>query len=44
VLIWVRLAVVARNTRQTLYRVKHGLLDAFLRQQLKNPAIPVRLA
>jgi hypothetical protein len=38
------LAAVARSTGQTLYRVKHGLLDEFLRQQLKNPVIPMRLA
>ena len=43
-LVWVRLAAVARSTGQTLYRVKHGLLEEFLRQQLKNPAIPMRLA
>ena len=43
-LVWVRLAAVARNTGQTLYRVKHGLLEEFLRQQLKNPVIPMRLA
>lgn len=43
-LVWVRLAAIARKTGQTLYRVKHGLLDDFLRQQLKNPSITMRLA
>lgn len=38
-LVWVRLAQLARKTGQTLYRLKHGLLDDYLRQQLKNPSI-----
>ena len=44
ILVWVRLATVAKQTGKTLYRVKHGLLDDFLRQQLKNPSINMRLA
>ena len=44
ILVWVRLAAVAKKTGQTLYRIKHGLLDDFLRQQLKNPTIAMRLA
>jgi len=44
ILVWVRLAAVAKKTGQTLYRIKHGLLDEFLRQQLKNPTIAMRLA
>lgn len=44
ILVWVRLAAVAKKTGQTLYRIKHGLLDEFLRQQLKNPSIAMRLA
>lgn len=44
ILVWVRLAAVAKKTGQTLYRLKHGLLDDFLRQQLKNPTIAMRLA
>jgi len=43
-LVWVRLAAVARQTGKTLYRVKHGLLEAFLRQQLKNPTVAMKLA
>lgn len=27
-----------------LFRLKHGLLDEFLRQQLKNPTIAMRIA
>lgn len=44
ILVWVRLAAVAKKTGETLYRLKHGLLDEFLRQQLKNPSIAMRLA
>lgn len=44
ILVWVRLAAIAKQTAQTLYRVKYGLLDDFLRQQLKNPTIAMQLA
>jgi hypothetical protein len=43
ILVWVRLAAVARQTAQTLYRVKHGILGEFLRQQLKNPTVAMTL-
>lgn len=43
-LVWVRLAHLARKTGQTLYRLKHGLLDDYLCQQLKNPSIRMKLA
>ncbi|MBR7780464.1 transposase, partial [Undibacterium rugosum] len=44
ILVWVRLAEIARKSQCTLYKVKHGLLDDFLCQQLKNPSIRMRLA
>jgi len=44
ILVWVRLKHVAHETQQTIYQVKHGLLDDYLRQQLKSPAIQMRLA
>ena len=44
ILVWIRLADIARQTKRTLYQVKHGLLDDFLCQQLKNPSIKMRLA
>lgn len=40
----VRLHQVAQETHQTIYQVKHGLLDEYLRQQLKSPAIRMSLA
>lgn len=43
-LVWVRLADVARQSKRTLYQVKQGLLDDFLSHQLKNPSIKMRLA
>lgn len=39
-----RLTDIARQTQQTIYRVKHGLLDSYLCQQLKNPSVKMRFA
>lgn len=44
ILVWVRLKQVAHETQQTVYQVKHGLLDDYLRQQLKSPTVQMRLA
>jgi hypothetical protein len=44
VLVWIRLTDVARKTSQTIYRVKRGLLDNYLRQELKNPAVSMTFA
>lgn len=44
VLVWIRLTDVARKTKQTIYRVKHGLLANYLRQELKNPAVSMAFA
>ncbi len=38
-LVWVRLKHIAYNTQQTVYKLKQGLLDDYLIQQLKNPTI-----
>ena len=43
-LVWTRLAEVAHYTKQTLYRVKHGLLDDYLCQQLRHPSVSMRFA
>lgn len=43
-LVWGRLAKIARETGKTLYRIKHQLLDEYLRQQLKNPSLKMVLA
>jgi hypothetical protein len=44
VLVWIRLTDVARKAAQTIYRVKHSLLDNYLRQELKNPAVRMAFA
>jgi hypothetical protein len=43
-LVWIRLTDITRQTQQTVYRVKHGLPDNYLCQQLKNPSVRTRLA
>lgn len=44
VLVWIRLTEVARKTRQTIYQVKRGLLDSYLRQELRNPTVSMGFA
>lgn len=43
-LVWLRLTDLARKTQKTVYRIKHGLLDNYLCQQLKNPSVKMRFA
>ena len=43
-LVWVRLKELATQTGQTVYQLKHGLLDDYLCQQLKNPSLKMSLA
>jgi hypothetical protein len=43
-LVWVRLKELATQTGQTVYQLKHGLLDNYLIQQLKNPSLTMRFA
>ncbi|MDP9314481.1 MAG: transposase, partial [Chloroflexota bacterium] len=38
------LKAVAIQTGRTVYQLKHGLLDDYLIQQLKNPSIKMVLA
>ena len=40
-LVWVRLAA---QTGRTVYQLKHGLLDDYLMQQLRNPSLRMVLA
>lgn len=44
VLVWIRLADVARRANQTIYRIKRSLMDDYLRQELKNPAVSMAFA
>jgi hypothetical protein len=43
-LAWIRLTDIARKTKQIVYCIKHGLLDDYLCQQLKNPSVKMRFA
>jgi len=38
-LVWTRLKQIAYTYAQTVYQLKRGLLDEYLRQQLANPTI-----
>jgi hypothetical protein len=44
ILVWVRLKQIAAETNHAIYKVKHGLLSGYLRQQLKSPAVTMVLA
>jgi hypothetical protein len=43
-LVWSRLKDLAYQSGQTIYRIKHGLLQDYLIQQLKNPTVQMVLA
>ena len=43
-LVWVRLKARAAETGRTVYQLKHGLLDDYLIQQLRNPSLKMVLA
>lgn len=38
-LVWIRLTQRARAAKKTIYAVKFGLLEDYMRQQLKNPSL-----
>lgn len=44
VLVWIHLTEVARKAGQTIYRIKHALLDNYLTHELRNPAVRMALA
>jgi len=43
-LVWVRLKQVAKETKKTVYHLKHDLLSDYLRLQLKSLAIQMTFA
>lgn len=43
-LVWVRFKELAAHTGRTMYQLKHGLLDDYLIQQLRNPSLRMALA
>ena len=44
ILVWVRLKQVAQESASTIYQLKHGLLDDYMRSQLRSPAIRMLFA
>jgi hypothetical protein len=44
ILVWVRLKQIAQETASTIYQLKQGLLDDYMRSQLRSPAIQMHLA
>src|SRR5579859_366097 len=44
ILVWVRLKQIAHDTASTLYQLKQGLLDLYMRSQLHSPAIQMQFA
>ena len=40
-LVWVRLNQLAHHTCLSIYQLKQGLLDDYMRQQLRRPSIPM---
>lgn len=43
-LVWSQLKMIAYQSCQTVYQIKHGLLSDYLIQQLKNPSVVMTLA
>jgi hypothetical protein len=43
-LVWVRLNALTKQAGQTIYQLKHGLLDDYLCQQLKKPSLTMAFA
>ena len=41
VLVWICLTRIARQTKKTVYQLKHGLLDNYLCEQLRSPRLIV---
>jgi hypothetical protein len=44
ILVWVRLKQLAQETTLTLYQLKQGLLDDYMRAQLRSPTITMQFA
>ena len=43
-LVWVRLKQIAQQSATTIYQLKQGLLDDYMRSQVRSPAIRMQLA
>jgi hypothetical protein len=43
-LVWVRLRHIAQDTASNIYQLKHGLLDDYMRSQLRSPTLRMAFA
>ena len=39
VLVWIRLTELARSSMKTIYQIKEGLLEEYLKQELRSPSV-----
>jgi hypothetical protein len=44
VLVWIRLAALARKTCKSIYQIKHDMLSSYLRQELRCPSVRMAFA
>jgi len=44
VLVWIRLAAIARKTCSTIYKIKSEMLSKYLRKELRSPSVRMKLA
>jgi hypothetical protein len=44
ILVWVRLKQLAQETASSIYQLKQGLLDDYMRAQLRSPALRMQFA
>jgi len=44
VLVWIRLAAIARKTCSTIYMSKNEMLSKYLRQELRSPSVRMKFA
>lgn len=44
ILVWLRLKQFAQETASTIYQLKQGLLDDYIRSQLRSPALKMQFA
>lgn len=44
ILVWVRLKQLAQDAASTIYQLKQGLLDDYMRSQLRSPALQMQFA
>lgn len=43
-LVWLRLSQLAQAAQTSIYQLKHGLLDDYMREQLRSPSLSIHPA